>query len=487
MEEGKNKSSTSQKQVWGKPPKHGETIHKPQFVKNIKIVGVKEDVSEQLPLNSRIYRSDFDPRLRAHRQAKQLTAFNLDMLAEVTNGNCGLLVHAKRESNPNAQIPNISVCYDEETVQTIMPALTVEAAFDDIIRNGQDVTSDKLVDKLNITRHQQEVLAQETLQQASSTLWSDHRRGRITASVAGECASSVKHGVVTGHSHLARVMGYYGQPQSAAMSWGKNHERIARKQYLAKHRCRKHKDVSCKETGLWVSLKYPYIAASPDGIVSCNQCCTGVLEIKNPYTHRHMTVTDLASQKVGFLTNENGVIQLKRQHPYYAQVQVQLFTTGMTWCDFAVRTVSSSNNFFVDRINLDMNYINSLLPDLEVFFKKGVLPELSSRKVEGIVRERAVKRTMDTMLDKLESITPNVKVDYPCGICADVCEKNPAQADDNSIACDSCDRWFHYSCEGIVGSEAFLKKRKVLWTCSGCKPRKRRRRTIPRKYQEKEQ
>ena len=471
VEQGKNAASTSQKQVWGKPPKRGECIHEPKFVKDIKIVGIKEDVVEQLATSSRIYRSDFDPRINSHRVKKELNSFDLDLLASITNGDCGLLAHVKREANPQYDIPNLSLCDGEKTVKTTIPALTVQEAYDMLDESG-DVTSSKLIEQLRINSHQQEVLAKETLKQASSTLWADHRTGRITASVAGDVANSVKDGKVTGHSQLARVLGYYGKPHSAAMSWGKTKEHVARKQYIAHHRRRKHTGVTCTETGLWVSLECPYIAASPDGIVECKQCGVGLLELKNPYSHRHLSIEEYAQTKGACLVKENGTIQLKRQHCYYAQVQVQMWASGHTWCDFAVRTVSKTNNFFVERIHLDMLYINSILPDIKIFFTEGIIPELSTRKVETLVRERAVQKTMEKMLSQIENAQEKSQTDYPCGICGEECSTD---GDECSIACDNCDRWFHYSCEGIHGNETFLKKRKLHWTCSGCKPRKRQR------------
>ena len=87
-------------------------------------------------------------------------------------------------------------------------------------------------------------------------------------------------------------MGHYGSPSSAALSWGKKMEPIARKHYIAYHRLmtNKHTGVQCTETGLWVSTEHPFIAASPDGIISCKQCGTGLSKVKNPFTHCKKTI-----------------------------------------------------------------------------------------------------------------------------------------------------------------------------------------------------
>lgn len=477
VEGGRNMTCTSQKQVWGKAPKKTQSIHQPKFARDIKIVRVREDVSQQCTDRKRIYRSDFDPRLPAHRVDKPITAFNLDWLATITGGDCGVLTHTKLERDPERQEVDIGFCVKEETVNTSKSEPTVIEAFDAAVAADKDFNSNNVIERLKVSKHQQEVLCNGTSSQAGSKLWRDQRIVRITASVAGYCVGCVRNGTVNGQSQIARVLGYYGNASSAALSWGRNNEKIAQKQYIAHHRLHnKHTGVSVKETGLCINLECPYVAASPDGIITCKQCGSGLLEIKNPYTHRLLTIKELACQKGSFLTNENGIIQLKRTRTYYSQVQMQLWCCGYKWCDFVVRTISKSNNLFVERIVLDMDYITAIRPKLEIFFKNGIVPELVTRAVENDVRNRAVKKTMDSMLATLESSNTTPGTEYPCGVCGEVCLDEPIDTNEYSICCDNCDRWFHYICAGIQGDETFLKKRKRLWKCDGCKPKRRVRR-----------
>ena len=213
----------------------------------------------------------------------------------------------------------LSIITKEEVVSTTQGVLTVEIAY----QQAKGGTADEVIKALELNQHQQALLAKDTEKQASSTLWAQHRIGRVTASVAGDCVASVKEQGLTGHSHVARVMGYYGSPHSAALVWGKTHETVARKQYVAWHRLHhNHRGVSCEETGLWVSIDCPYVAASPDGIVRCNQCGVGLLETKNPYTHILCEITELSTKKGACLREENGLLQLCRTHIYYTQVQL---------------------------------------------------------------------------------------------------------------------------------------------------------------------
>ncbi len=115
----------SKKQAWGTAPKKGKVLHEAQFARNIKVVGVREDVSEQSVESNQMYRSEFDPCLPAHRVKKPINKFNPDWLATITNGNCGILMHTKREADPNHQVPDLNICSKEETVKTSVPVPTV--------------------------------------------------------------------------------------------------------------------------------------------------------------------------------------------------------------------------------------------------------------------------------------------------------------------------------------------------------------------------
>ncbi|XP_038075987.1 uncharacterized protein LOC119743813 [Patiria miniata] len=483
VEEGRNASCTSQRQAWGRAPKKGEVVHDAEFAKNISIIGVKADVTQQLPESNRMYRSEFDPRTAAYRVHKPVSSFNLDALASITNGNCGLLMYNKPKPDPHHQLPNIKYVKTEETVETSCRVLNVSEAFE-IAKPGD---ADSIIDLLRVTKHQQAVLAKETARQAASSLWAEQRQGRVTASVVGDCVGCVKDdGSLSGHSQVARVLNYYGSPRSAALDWGKTQEPVAKKQYVAWHRLHhQHKGVACDDTGLWISTECPYVAASPDGIVRCKECGTGLLEIKNPYTHRLLDIEALSTKKGSCLTMENGVLQLRRSHQYYAQVQVQMWCTGYKWSDFVVRTVSKSNNIYVERILFDEEYIANIQPKLYTFFVNGVVAELLSGAIRKVVTDKSVRKVMESILVRIEKSRPSsnaVHVAYPCGVCNEECDSDPGEDGRSSIGCDVCNRWFHYSCVGIQGSEGFLKKRKSVWKCSACnsKTKGKKRKRQPR-------
>ena len=67
-------------------------------------------------------------------------------------------------------------------------------------------------------------------------------------------------------------------------------------------------------------------------------------------------------------------LQLKRTHPYFAQVQGEMAIVSTEWCDFVVYTPVGLH---VERVAFDYRFWeDELFPSLERFFRNHVLPEL---------------------------------------------------------------------------------------------------------------
>ncbi|XP_063400158.1 uncharacterized protein LOC134684780 [Mytilus trossulus] len=58
---------------------------------------------------------------------------------------------------------------------------------------------------------------------------------------------------------------------------------------------------------------------------------------------------------------------------------------------------------------------------------------------------------------------------FICGKCKKVCSEEPECIKDQSIGCDSCNNWFHYSCMAIKGTEKFLQSEVSTWKCVSCR------------------
>ena len=82
---------------------------------------------------------------------------------------------------------------------------------------------------------------------------------------------------------------------------------------------------------------WPFIGASPDGIVNCDCCPKGVLEIKSPYCHRNESIISATVNDKKFcLREEDEILHLDCSHQYYYQVQTQIFVCDVAYCDLCM-------------------------------------------------------------------------------------------------------------------------------------------------------
>lgn len=158
-----------------------------------------------------------------------------------------------------------------------------------------------------------------------------------------------------------------------AISWGKNHENEATLAY------EKKSANSVKKCGLFVSKKYPFLGATPDGILSD----TGILEIKCPFLLRNvepwdLSVLDSAQKRTFFCSKNTNCISLKRSHKYYTQVQMQMFVTGRKFADFVVWTTKSTS---IERIPYDPNHILPIVEMAKKCYYEVFVPEYYEQRI----------------------------------------------------------------------------------------------------------
>ena len=153
------------------------------------------------------------------------------------------------------------------------------------------------------------------------------------------------------------------------MSWGIEKESVARNAYVDTVKD-KHMGFEVENAGLYVNPESPHLGASPDGLVCCQCCGPGLLEIKCPYSVRNTTPTSATYIQ----PKEDGDgFQLNRKHNYYFQIQGQMAIFDRTYCDFACWTL---HGLHVERICYDPDLVNYMIPKLDDFFLKIILPEV---------------------------------------------------------------------------------------------------------------
>ena len=176
----------------------------------------------------------------------------------------------------------------------------------------------------NCTQLQFDNLTKTTTQQSLTHKWMLHYAGRITAS---NCKHSFTMDIQNpALSTIKQIMLYGDHIDTPATKYGKEMETTASDSYFNKNK-NQHKDITITNTGLHFNKKYPFMGASPDGILNCSCHGKGLLEIKCPFKYEDSLQNWIGDKNCPIAAGE----KMKTGRPYYFQVQLQI-----PYCDFFV-------------------------------------------------------------------------------------------------------------------------------------------------------
>ena len=226
---------------------------------------------------------------------------------------------------------------------------------------------------ININANEIELVEQKTREQTKSELWFKARSGVITASNFRACCHT---NIAEPSKSLIMKICYPSKNRfsSEATDYGSKNEKIAR-DVLTEYLSNIHENVSVTDSGLFRSVVYPFLGASPDGILKCSCCETiFVIEIKCPFKATTIPLTELAVNDEAFcMEYVDGQYVLKKQHAYYYQIQLQMLLTNAKAGYFFVYSKESS---LCQLIIFDDAFLAEKVPIAEKFFVYGILPEL---------------------------------------------------------------------------------------------------------------
>jgi len=137
---------------------------------------------------------------------------------------------------------------------------------------------------------------------------------------------------------------------------------------------RTHNNVTVCKTGLTLYADTPYIAASPDFILTCDCCGEWVGEVKCPFSYKDELIDSINDNK---FCVQNGT--LKKDHPYYTQCQVHMYCTGIKQCLFVVWTFKDCK---ILNVGLDQDFLSTSIANLSDKYKKVIVPEILCRQLE---------------------------------------------------------------------------------------------------------
>lgn len=248
---GNNKTCTSKKQQWSVPSQKNVRLHKATTLQNINI---------KKPAPSKIIgRQTATNKSAIKKTVRSLSETDVDSLAEITNGKCGLVILKRQRTNNLMNIGSISSEVDVEASETITMPRTIR----EICKELSLCNLDEFLKAIKINVDQQQELVQKTKSQSSCTIWFEYRNDRITASNFKAAVSKInnKNEVINpskSRTILSKVCGYYPKCKSKATDWGISNEPAARNIYI-KSKKMKHQNFKVEETGFFISINYPFI------------------------------------------------------------------------------------------------------------------------------------------------------------------------------------------------------------------------------------
>lgn len=150
---------------------------------------------------------------------------------------------------------------------------------DYLLNLDKDVLNvDDLVSALSVSHEEVKFIAEMTTGQWENPLWMDARQWRSQPAILDRFViGNAKE--VTHHHSTSTFLGVYGYPVSPAISWGIQHESDAINMLES------IKKVHVEPCGICISEQYPFLGASPDGIIHGEDSGVKLVEVKCPFKH----------------------------------------------------------------------------------------------------------------------------------------------------------------------------------------------------------
>lgn len=303
--------------------------------------------------------------------------------AEVTPINLDDFLKRVNEINSDAVILYVFSPYASEKTKTRsknLPPFVPDLLFNlDYQKYSVDALR-KITVSFKITKEQQLQVLQHTIQQSNSQDWFKFRAGRITSSnFKSACSTSLEKPSLSLIKSICYPLAV--KFNSRYTKYGIKNEKTARKVYLDAMKL-KHTNFKVSDVGFCISTETPEFGASADGIIFCDCCGEGCLEIKCPFRLRKidgkkMTLADYLRFKDSCLIkNEEGTFILNMEHAYYYQVQLHMYALEKKFCDFLLWC---PDFFYGVRIPLNEEFLVDKILKALRFHQHVIKPELLAR------------------------------------------------------------------------------------------------------------
>ncbi|XP_028416033.1 uncharacterized protein LOC114539596 [Dendronephthya gigantea] len=339
---------------------------KPAMVENINIYKAK--VGEQPPENKfrpspaiteDLYKnSDENPLTKEERKSNLRQAIleaNMDVyICENYNASLAICCDIEVQTSSYANADNNEI----EEILEHNPGNTV--CLQEIRERAENVLSEICVSQEEVGS-----IERETRGQHKNPLWFTHRMPRITAS---KCKRAIQKVTTSPTKALRDILGYNKLIQTSYMQDGKDSEHKIIEMYEQRN------NVNVQPCGFFISVTHPFLGATPDCLVGDE----GIIEVKKIHPHTAESLLD-ALKRQCILKETGNQISFNNNHPYYYQIQQQLFCSRRLWADFVA---SDGKAIFVLNTAYCQKFWEQQLPRLRKFYYAIILLELAYPRVK---------------------------------------------------------------------------------------------------------
>lgn len=224
----------------------------------------------------------------------------------------------------------------------------------------------------DITPDERRRIEEKTREQANNVHWHLARKQRITASRFHNASHLTQRGY---EGFRKSILNPTPIADNVYMKWGRDHEDTAIQDWLYDARS-EHVNLEYKSCGIFIDKEKPIFGASPDGLIECDCCGKGVLEVKCPYKYRGLKVENAAkleNRKWYLAYDANEQLIVNKDHPVYSQIQGQMKITERSYGYVIIWT---TKNYKAIRVDYDEYFCNEMFDKMSHVYETVILPHI---------------------------------------------------------------------------------------------------------------
>lgn len=207
------------------------------------------------------------------------------------------------------------------------------------------------------------------------------RRGRIIASNFKDCCfESIDSPSISFINRMMNPLGNFD-------FYPRNHSKKLKKA-LAVHfimGTQHHQELEHYDCGLIINPKFPYFAASPDRLITCDCHGEGCIVIKFLKCMESAESFEILTRRPNHILNKlENDYTLEKTHDFYFQLQLHINIVELRYCDLIIWSPKSNLGHLILRVNADIEFWKNNMQKAQKFHEQIMMPEILGKSFTKI-------------------------------------------------------------------------------------------------------